>query len=82
MANFDESYASLDADSNVRGDKFEKKFVQYLFLSLSKIPIRNLIIVVNMKPPTRNDTIKKSSEVIKPNSLIVIPNNKKTLDPI
>ena len=67
MANFDESYASLDTDSNVRGDKFEKKFVQYLFLSLSKIPIRNLIIVVNMKPPTRNDAIKKISEVIKPN---------------
>ena len=57
-------------------------FIIFYFLSLSKIPIRNLIIVVNMKPPTRNDTIKKSSEVIKPNSLIVIPNNKKTLDPI
>ncbi|WP_288225567.1 DEAD/DEAH box helicase, partial [uncultured Prochlorococcus sp.] len=26
MANFDEFYASLDADSNVRGEQFEKKF--------------------------------------------------------
>ncbi len=26
MATFDEFYASLDADSNVRGDQFEKKF--------------------------------------------------------
>ena len=57
-------------------------FVRLYFLSLSKIPIRNLIIVVNMKPPIRNETIKKSSEVIKPNSLIVMPNNEKTLDPI
>ncbi len=26
MATFDEFYASLDADSNVRGDQFEKEF--------------------------------------------------------
>ena len=26
MATFDEFYASLDADKNIRGDQFEKKF--------------------------------------------------------
>ena len=31
MATFDEFYASLDADSNIRGDQFEKIFVPWFF---------------------------------------------------